>query len=160
MSGRMFRASLKEANDAGDQQTVTLLGPTGEQIKEVHRVQPFGFHSNAPAGSHGIGAQFGGGPNGGRLLAAVFGMESAAHRPKGREVGSTALYDQNGNMVSLVQAEVRIVGAKKIVLVSPQIVLKGEVHLGDEGGKLVHRKDDVDSDGDAAVGSATKVYAV
>jgi phage baseplate assembly protein gpV len=40
------------------------------------------------------------------------------------------------------------------------IVFEGTVHLGGEGGKLVHRKDDLDSDGDAAVGSASKVYAV
>lgn len=48
----------------------------------------------------------------------------------------------------------------EVRITSPKIVLEGEVHLGAEGGKLVHRKDDVDSDGDAAVGSATKVYAV
>lgn len=40
------------------------------------------------------------------------------------------------------------------------IVLEGNVHLGGEGGQLVHRKGDVDSAGDVAVGSATKVYAV
>lgn len=35
------------------------------------------------------------------------------------------------------------------------------VYLGDKtGAKLVHRKDDVDSGGDLAVGSASKVYAV
>lgn len=62
---------------------------------------------------------------------------------------------------------VETIGATKItmrgdstVIESPKIVLKGEVHLGDEGGKLLHRKGDADSDGDIAVGSATKVYAV
>ena len=54
--------------------------------------------------------------------------------------------------IFVAPGEVRIKSAK--------IVLEGVVHLGAEGGKLVHRKDDVDSDGDAAVGSATKVYAV
>lgn len=43
---------------------------------------------------------------------------------------------------------------------SPTIVLEGDVHLGGEGGQLVHRKGDVDSGGDVAVGAATKVYAV
>jgi len=43
---------------------------------------------------------------------------------------------------------------------SPKIVLEGEVHLGAEGGELVHRKGDDDSAGDIAVGSSTKVYAV
>lgn len=40
------------------------------------------------------------------------------------------------------------------------IVLDGTVHLGGDGGKLVHRKDDVDDAGNKAVESATKVYAV
>ncbi len=50
--------------------------------------------------------------------------------------------------------------ADKVTIKSPTIVLDGNVHLGGEGGQLVHRKGDVDSDGDAAVGSATKVYAI
>lgn len=48
----------------------------------------------------------------------------------------------------------------RVTITSPTIVLEGDVHLGGEGGQLVHRKGDVDSDGDAAVGSATKVYAI
>lgn len=48
----------------------------------------------------------------------------------------------------------------KVTIESPTIVLKGEVHLGGEGGKLVHRKGDADTAGDLADGSATKVYAV
>lgn len=48
----------------------------------------------------------------------------------------------------------------EVRITSPKIVLEGDVHLGAEGGHLVHRKGDVDSDGDVAVGSATKVYAV
>lgn len=49
---------------------------------------------------------------------------------------------------------------EKIHLKSPIIVLEGTVHLGGEGGQLVHRKGDADSDGDTAVGSASKVYAI
>lgn len=40
------------------------------------------------------------------------------------------------------------------------ITLDGVVHLGGEGGQLLHRKGDLDSGGDSAVGSATRVYAV
>lgn len=47
-----------------------------------------------------------------------------------------------------------------ITLKASKIVLDGEVHLGGEGGALLHRKGDADSDGDTAVGSATRVYAV
>jgi len=57
-----------------------------------------------------------------------------------------------GTRFFLSPDECRITAAK--------IVLEGDVHLGAEGGKLVHRKGDADSDGDLAVGSATKVFAV
>ncbi|WP_164919712.1 phage baseplate assembly protein domain-containing protein [Hansschlegelia zhihuaiae] len=160
MSGRLFRVALDETDDSGDQQTATLLGPAGETLKQVHRVQPFGFHSSPPKGSHGVGLQFGGGPDGGRLLAAALGLESPAHRPKDRPVGSTIIYDMHGNAVSLVQAELRIVGVSRAVIAAPVIVLEGTVHLGGEGGQQVHRKGDMDSDGDTAVDSATKVYAL
>lgn len=50
--------------------------------------------------------------------------------------------------------------ADGFVLRATKIVLDGEVHLGGEGGKLLHRKGDLDSDGDQAVGSASRVYAV
>lgn len=61
----------------------------------------------------------------------------------------------------LTTGDTRIfVSPGEVRIKSAKIVLEGVVHLGAEGGKLVHRKDDVDSDGDAAVGSATKVYAV
>ncbi|EYR81864.1 phage baseplate assembly protein V [Shinella sp. DD12] len=47
-----------------------------------------------------------------------------------------------------------------ITLKATKIVLDGTVHLGGEGGQLLHRKGDADSDGDTAVGSASRVYAV
>ncbi|GAA4178270.1 phage baseplate assembly protein V [Shinella granuli] len=47
-----------------------------------------------------------------------------------------------------------------ITMKAAKIVLDGELHLGGEGGQLVHRKGDADSDGDTAVGAASRVYAV
>ena len=61
-----------------------------------------------------------------------------------RQIGGTRILEKDG--------EVRIKAAT--------IVLEGDVHLGGDGGQLVHRKGDHDSDGDAAVGSASKVYAI
>lgn len=65
-----------------------------------------------------------------------------------------ALFEQNED------GSVNINAPGKLTINAPDIVLEGNTHLGGEGGELVHRKDDLDSDGDAAVGSATKVYAV
>jgi Type VI secretion system/phage-baseplate injector OB domain len=53
-----------------------------------------------------------------------------------------------------------IMSDDEIRMISPKIVLDGEVHLGGDGGKLVHRLTDIDSAGDAAVTSADRVYAV
>ena len=50
--------------------------------------------------------------------------------------------------------------AREVRIQAEKIVLEGEVHLGGDGGQLVHRKGDVDSGGDIATGSASKVYAV
>jgi phage baseplate assembly protein V len=50
---------------------------------------------------------------------------------------------------------------KVVIESSVAIVLKAPtINLGDEGGELVHRVGDQDSAGHAAVGSATRVYAV
>jgi len=53
-----------------------------------------------------------------------------------------------------------LVTGDKITISCAEIVMTGNVHLGGEGGKLVHRKGDKDSASDIAVESATKVYAV
>ena len=62
---------------------------------------------------------------------------------------------------------VRTVGGTRILekdglvhIIASKIVLEGDVHLGGEGGKLIHRKGDKDSAGDLAVDSASKVYAI
>ena len=138
MTVRIVRVRHQETNDAGDQQMVTLLGPRGEALKNVHRLQPFGFHSSPPVGSHGMVAQFGG-ADGGRLLNFALGLEDKSSRPTNRDVGSTALYDANGNMVSLVQSEVRIVGSSKVVIVSSGTTLTvSSSGVTISGGEVTH----------------------
>lgn len=62
-------------------------------------------------------------------------------------------------VITVGNTRIQFTGSE-VRITSPKIVLEGECHIGGEGGQLVHRKGDVDSDGDAAVGSATKVYAL
>lgn len=45
-------------------------------------------------------------------------------------------------------------------LTAPRFVQDAVVDLGGEGGQLLHRKGDIDSDGDAAVTSASRVRAI
>ena len=133
-----------ETDDDGDLQTTTLLGPQGETLKRVHRLQPFGFHSSVPKGAHGLGVQFGGGPDGGRRLNMVLGLEDPSSRPRKREPGSTALYDANGSMISLVQSEMRVVHAKSFTVVVGGVSLtitKDGVTI--KGGKVTHEGKDI-----------------
>ncbi len=53
-----------------------------------------------------------------------------------------------------------VMSEDRIALTAGIIVIDGVVHLGGEGGQLLHRKGDADSGGDIAVGSAGRVYAV
>lgn len=54
-----------------------------------------------------------------------------------------------------------VISDDEVTISAGEIVLEGTVYLGGKGGaQLVHRKGDKDSDGDAAVESASKVYAL
>lgn len=81
-------------------------------------------------------------------LAGRFSNQNAQPSQKGDE-----------NMVTIGGTTITTSG-DKVHIKTGTIVLEGDVHLGGEGGKLVHRKGDLDSAGDAADQSATKVYAV
>lgn len=77
-----------------------------------------------------------------------------------RTVGNFRQLEKDGqSRLSVGDASIDVT-PDKITITCGDIVLVGNVHLGGEGGKLVHRKGDDDSGGDIAVGSASKVYAV
>lgn len=73
---------------------------------------------------------------------------------KNFQLGTTGNFNLN------VGGETNIVSAGKFTQTAPNIVLEADVDLGGEGGELLHRKGDKDSDNDVAVESATKVRAV
>lgn len=151
------RARVVESQDDGELQLVTFKGFAGEYFKLAVRAQDHGLSSHVPVGSVGTIFMGGGRPD----QAFVIGFEHPDHRPKDLKEGESVMYDNKGQTMSMVEGPLsHMKSPGKIVLEAPEIVLKGNVHLGDEGGALVHRKGDVDSDGDAAVGSASKVYAV
>lgn len=77
-----------------------------------------------------------------------------------RTVGDVRILEKDGNVRIEVGGAVIDIKPGKVKITCDEIVLDGDVHLGGEGGKLVHRKGDVDSAGDVAETAATKVYAV
>lgn len=155
MSIHIFRLEGEETDDSGDLQTLKALGYAGEELTGVHRVMPFGLHSHAPKGSHSLAIA----ARGQRTLVAALGLEDPQHRPKNRELGSTAIYDANGSIVSLVQANIRIVHAKEIHLVAPKIYLEGTCYLGgSDASTPASMQGTVDTGGNSDVSNlATKV---
>lgn len=122
------RGTLVDTNDDGEQQTMTFRGMAGEELKKVVRVQPYGFTSHPPAGSEGLIASLGGRSDRAMLL----GVEHPKYRQKSLGPGSVALYDQHGNIVSTVEANMRIKHSTEIVIEcgSSKIVLKpGEITI-------------------------------
>ena len=156
MGGRLFRVEHVEADDEGDQQTLTLHGLPNETLKKVPRVQHFGLSSNPPVGSHGMGLQFGG-QDGGRLLNAALGLEHAASRPRKQKPGQTTLYDDKGNATrylgddgiwhdakdrpqKITGKTIEITGTDKVVVKvgsTTVTVRANRVDLGGEGGSPV-----------------------
>jgi len=156
MGGRLFRVEHVEADDSGDQQTLTLYGQTNETLKKVPRVQHFGLSSNPPVGSHGMGLQFGG-DDGGRLLNAALGLEHAASRPRKQEPGQNTIYDASGNATryqgddgiwhdagsrsqKITGKTITITGTDKVVVQVGNMtvtVTANRVDLGGEGGSPV-----------------------
>jgi phage baseplate assembly protein V len=129
------RVRLKELTDSGTLQTMRLSGLKGEELDQVPRIQPFGLSTNPPVGSEGLLLALGGRSDRGVVL----GVESPDHRPTGREPGSTILYDANGNVVSIVQAELRVRHATQIVLQVGGVTLTlSSAGLAISGGTVTH----------------------
>jgi len=136
-------ARVKVIDEDGDQHKLTTAwlpwAEVGGQIKSWNPpVKDQQVIVVSPSGEVGQGV----------VLPAAF----SDHHPQPSTSGSEQLVTFGETTVRLTEGEARII--------SPKIVLEGDVHLGGDSGKLVHRKGDLDSDGDAAVGSASKVYAV
>lgn len=68
--------------------------------------------------------------------------------------------DSAQNPTDKKQEEMVIAHDGPVRLRGSKIVLEGEIHLGGEGGKEVHRKGDIDSDGDQAVQGSNRVFAL
>lgn len=120
------RAAILAVDDGGTQQKLDLSGLAGDKPRGVMRVEDFGFASNPPVGGEGaiICA-------GGRSDRAMFvGGAHQQYRPTATEIGGTILYDANGQAVSLVKNNIRIVGTQTITITAPTIVLDGNVKLG------------------------------
>lgn len=139
------------------QQFVNGKGFAGDVFERVHRIEPHGFASHPVKG--GLATILS--TRGNRDSAYAFGGENPSLRPSGDLLteGGTAIYDHNGNIVSVVGAKLRIVHATTIHLIAPEIILEGTVKLGGpEANRPASAQGTLDSAGDADVSNfASKV---
>ena len=106
------RVRLLDLDDSGPQQKMRVAGLSGEELKDIVRIQPYGFTSNPPPGAEGLLLSLGGRSDRAMLL----GMEHPDFRIKGQPAGYQAIYDQFGSEVSLVQSNIRIKHASSITM--------------------------------------------
>jgi hypothetical protein len=69
-------------------------------------------------------------------------------------------HDKTGEGMIKIGGTTLLIKDGEVRWTTGKMIFDAECHLGGDGGKLLHRKGDVDSAGDTAVGSASRVYAV
>ena len=124
-----FRAELGSLDDSGELQVITAPGFAGEEVKDVHRVQPHGLASSPPVGSHGLVIPLGGE----RILSAALGFEHGDHRQKNLPSGTAVLYDDRGNCIRAYgQDGIQIEASKGMIYAKPEA--GKNVYLGGKPG--------------------------
>lgn len=117
------RARLLAFDDAGEFQTSNIRGYAGETFTKVHRIQSHGFSSHPPADAVGLMLRMG---ESDRALA--LGFETAG-RPRSLPTGGTALYDQHGNVLKMINTGVEL-SAPDVPLVIKAKTLRFEGDYG------------------------------
>ncbi|WP_052161062.1 phage baseplate assembly protein [Hoeflea sp. BAL378] len=125
------------------QQFINGKGFAGDSFERVHRIEPHGFASHPVKGGIGVAMS----ARGNRDSAYLFGGENPSMRPS-VDLGGTAIYDHTGNIVSVVQRQMRFVHSSKVHIVAPEIILEGTVRLGGPAAaRPVSAQNSVDSAG-------------
>ena len=148
---RLVRFRIDDHREEGGQQLVSGRTQKGERIKDVPRPEPHGFTSRPPKGAVGIALALG--PS--REEMVVLGVEHPDQRQQLEGIGHQAIYDGHGNVVSLVEKDLRIVASTKLTIAAPLIEIDGPVDITGErlthNGKNVghdHRHDEVTAGAD------------
>lgn len=138
------------------QQFVNGKGFAGDKFERVHRIEPHGFASHPVKGGIGVAMS----ARGNRDSAYLFGSENPGLRPS-VDMGGVAIYDHTGNIVSVVEKEMRVVHAARLHIIAPEIILEGVVYLGGpSASRPVSAEGTVDSAGHAEIGNfAAGVFA-
>jgi len=97
LGGRLFEYDGTIKQEKG-QQFLSGRGLYNDAYSNIRRLQPHGFYSSPPKGSHGLLLY----PNGNPDEAYLMGVEHHEHQPTGIPAGGTAIYDASGNILKIV----------------------------------------------------------
>lgn len=126
-----LRIYLSSTDDSGTEQYLSAQGLPGESFTRLLRVQPHGFSSHAPAGSHAIGLA----PGSRRDQLVVFGGEHPDHRPAGLAEGDSIQYNATpGTSVKCEGGKVIIsAGGTTVTISADGIEITGGTKLTQNG---------------------------
>ena len=118
------RAELTEVQDDGPFQRITALGYADEVLRLGQRVQPFGLTSHPPKGAHGLALLVNGRPD----QSVFLGIEHPDHRPRSIPAGTTALYNQYGDIIKVFEKVVEVV-TQTFRVKAASIVFEGDIQV-------------------------------
>ncbi len=143
----LFRAEVVSVDDTGDIQTVNAMGHAGETFEGALHIQPHGFSTNPPVGSHGVGLRMRGESD----LAVFLGFQDPTSRPKKLPSGERAFYNNGSVMLQTAGDDLNLNQKGTFTLAIKSLVLKcGGVTvtidgngLAVTGGKVTHNNHDI-----------------
>lgn len=140
---------IEESNDKGPYKLVKMRADGHEFVATI--LEPYGVQGSPIAKGQGLVIPV----DGDMGKAVVIPMPPPAARVDQQKPGELTLINHKAGIT------IKLADDGTVTITATKIVLDGNVYLGGEAGaKEVHRKDDIDSDGDAAVTHASKVWAV
>lgn len=119
------RGAILASDDSGDQQLLKLSGFSGEELRNVPLLQPWGLTGNPPAGGDVAVMALGGWLS----RPAAIGGAHPQFRLKGLPVGGTVLYDAFLQFIKLIQDNIEISGTGTITIRAPNIILEGAIQI-------------------------------
>lgn len=108
------RGVLTSVDDSRGLQIVELDGMPGEELKDVERIQNYGFTSHPKEGSQAV-LVF---PQGDRGHGIVVAMDDMGARLKDLAQGDVAVHDGRGNVVKLTEDGIEVEAAESAVVVT------------------------------------------
>jgi len=101
-----------------------FTGRNGEAFTLVPHIQHFGFHSEPLAGATGFLAALEGRSD--KLV--CLGIDDPRQRPS-LGPGSVAFYNAQGNVISMIQRNIRIVSSQPVAVTAPSMTINGRTVL-------------------------------